>query len=190
MRIVLSLAKRPASGQIEIAQMFALCRLLLFGSMSRVLNLCCATAMRLQSRLLATKPNLRKHALQHKLRRYRAVAVHAVEQGKNVDSSRTGEGTASRLRRSTRATVVLAVVFSAAALSAAAQTVFSVDAHIISSGTSMRSTSRCFAVDAAIGEPVAGYSQSPDYALSAGYLASAAANFDFIFKNSFGDCAP
>ena len=78
---------------------------------------------------------------------------------------------------------------SAMAMEAIAQT-FSIDAHIVSSGSSAHLRSSCFRMSATIGEPVAGFSSSTDYTLNAGYAAVAPMRDDAIFFTGFEDCTP
>ena len=66
---------------------------------------------------------------------------------------------------------------------------YSIDAHIVSAGTSVHSTSGCFDVDVNIAEPVAGFSSGGVYSLSAGYAYAAPIANDNIFGNGFEDCS-
>ena len=66
---------------------------------------------------------------------------------------------------------------------------YSIDAHIIAAGNSPASNS-CFRLRAVIGEPVAGFSSSADFTISAGFLSLAAPKSDDIFFNSFEECTP
>jgi hypothetical protein len=68
---------------------------------------------------------------------------------------------------------------------------FSIDAHILSAGSSVRAESPCFGLTATIGEPVAGFSSSTDFALNGGFLVhSTAIPSDDIFTNGFEECPP
>lgn len=68
--------------------------------------------------------------------------------------------------------------------------VFSIDAHVVAAGTSVRSSSACFRLDATIGEAVAWISSSTDYTASAGFRARAVAAADTVFFSGFEDCSP
>lgn len=68
--------------------------------------------------------------------------------------------------------------------------VFSIDAHVVTTGTSVRSSSRCLRLDATIGEPVAWLSSSADFTLSAGFRRNAPLANDSLFFNGFEDCVP
>lgn len=65
---------------------------------------------------------------------------------------------------------------------------FSVDAHIMSAGTSAQSASTCFRLTSTIAEPVSGYSTSTDFSLLAGFRAAAPSANDDIFFSGFEDC--
>jgi len=67
---------------------------------------------------------------------------------------------------------------------------YSLDAHIIASGSSVRSSSACFRMDAVIAEPVAGSSSGGLYTLTGGFVAVAAPPNDDIFFSGFEDCTP
>ena len=67
---------------------------------------------------------------------------------------------------------------------------FSIDAHLVATGTSVRSSSACFRLEATIGESVAWVSSTVDYTVSAGFRKRAPAASDVIFFNGFEDCAP
>lgn len=88
------------------------------------------------------------------------------------------------------ARVALAALLFAIAITASAASVYSIDAHIISSGSSTHASSVCFGMDATIGEPVAGFSSGGAYDLSAGFAYAAPVVNDTIFANSFEDCSP
>ena len=64
---------------------------------------------------------------------------------------------------------------------------FAIDAHVWSSGSSTRSTSRCFAMTATIAEPVAAYATGGDYTLRSGFAGSSSPINDSIFSNAFED---
>jgi hypothetical protein len=75
------------------------------------------------------------------------------------------------------------------AAGAANSQTFSIDAHILATGASVRSSSACARLRATIAEPVAGYSSSVDYKIAAGFRAIAAsATPDDIFFSSFEVC--
>ena len=65
---------------------------------------------------------------------------------------------------------------------------YSLDAHIITAGSSAQARSSCFRVDALIAEPLAGFSSSIDFTLSAGFVAARVAPSDAIFFSGFEDC--
>jgi hypothetical protein len=68
---------------------------------------------------------------------------------------------------------------------------YSIDAHVISAGTSSLSGSPCFRMWATIAEPVAGYSSSTNYSFSAGFRAvTQSAGSDDIFFSGFEVCPP
>ena len=67
---------------------------------------------------------------------------------------------------------------------------FSIDAHIVASGSSTQANSSCFYMNAVIAEPVAGFSTGGDYALNAGFFAVASSSSDDIFFSGFEDCTP
>ena len=80
---------------------------------------------------------------------------------------------------------------SLAALGAAhaGSVIYSIDAHIIATGTSARSGNACNRLRATIAEPVAGYSSSVDYEIIAGFRAIAASTTpDDIFFSGFEVC--
>ncbi len=66
--------------------------------------------------------------------------------------------------------ILFTVSLSAFAVVALADTpTYSIDAHIVSAGTSVHASSACFGLDATIAEPVAGFSSGGIYNLSAGF---------------------
>jgi hypothetical protein len=68
---------------------------------------------------------------------------------------------------------------------------FSIDAHVISAGSSVRSASPCYRLTATIAEPVAGLSSNADLSLSGGFLThNNVATSDAIFFSGFEDCTP
>ena len=67
---------------------------------------------------------------------------------------------------------------------------FSIEAHIIATGTSAHAKSACFGLDATIAEPVAGFSSGRIFGLSTGFAAVSAVINDTIFANGFEDCTP
>ena len=83
------------------------------------------------------------------------------------------------------ATVLLA--FACGAIDATGQT-FSIDAHVVSAGSSVQSTSACFRMRATIAEPVAGYSSSTNYSITAGFQAVTPIANDEIFSSGFEAC--
>jgi hypothetical protein len=68
--------------------------------------------------------------------------------------------------------------------------IYSIDAHIIATGSSVQAKSSCFRMNAVIAEPVAGFSSSNDFSLNAGFIAHAAPISDAIFFSGFEDCTP
>ena len=87
--------------------------------------------------------------------------------------------------------IVVATLLSVVAITCAADNpTFSIEAHIISAGTSVHATSACFGLDAVIADPVAGFSSGGIYDLSTGFAAVAPAINDTIFANGFEDCSP
>jgi hypothetical protein len=92
---------------------------------------------------------------------------------------------------SVRRLAVAVCILAAVSVQADTQTPFSIDAYIISAGSSVRARSSCFGLTATIAEPVAGFSSSTNFALSGGFLAHVAANpSDDIFFNGFEECPP
>jgi hypothetical protein len=73
------------------------------------------------------------------------------------------------------------------AIDATGQT-YAVDAYILSSGTSVRSSGACLRMRGTIAEPIAGYSTSTNYALNAGFRAVAPNTNDDIFFSGFEAC--
>ena len=74
--------------------------------------------------------------------------------------------------------------------SRAADPVHSISGYVISSGSSVRSSSNCYVLDATIAEPVVGSSSSSTYSIDAGFRYVIADVGDDIFANSFEDCSP
>jgi hypothetical protein len=68
--------------------------------------------------------------------------------------------------------------------------VYSMDAHIVSAGSSARAKSPCYRLDAVIAEPIAGFSSSTSFDLNAGFVAVATPRNDDIFFTGFEDCTP
>jgi hypothetical protein len=69
--------------------------------------------------------------------------------------------------------------------------IYSIDAHVLSAGTSKLSGNTCFRLHATIAEPVAGYSSSTNYSMSAGFGAvTQSAARDDVFFSGFEDCTP
>jgi hypothetical protein len=86
---------------------------------------------------------------------------------------------------------IVAALLSAVAITCAADSPkYSIDAHIISTGTAVHATSACFGMDAVIAEPVAGFSSGGVYDLSTGFTAVSPLVNDTIFANGFEDCTP
>jgi hypothetical protein len=73
------------------------------------------------------------------------------------------------------------------ALHASGQT-YSIDAHVVAAGSSMRSGSTCFRMRATISEPVGGYSSSANYSLAAGFRAANPGAGDDIHFSGFENC--
>lgn len=66
---------------------------------------------------------------------------------------------------------------------------FSIDAHVLASGTAANSGSACFRMQATIAEPAPGYSSSVNFSLWAGFRAlTADAVRDDIFFSGFEAC--
>jgi hypothetical protein len=87
--------------------------------------------------------------------------------------------------------IILATLLSAVAVTCAADNpTFSIDAHIVSTGTSAHARSACFGLDATIAEAVAGFSSGGIYDLSTGFAAVSPIVNDTIFANGFEDCTP
>ena len=92
------------------------------------------------------------------------------------------------MRIQTRLAISIAISCTLGSIHAASQT-FSIDAHVIAAGTSVRSGSACARLRATIAEPVAGYSSSVDYVMVAGFRATTASTTpDDIFFSSFEVC--
>ena len=68
--------------------------------------------------------------------------------------------------------------------------IFSIDAHIVAAGSSSHASNNCFGLDAAIAEPVAGFSSGGVFGLSTGFAAVSPVVNDTIFANGFEDCTP
>lgn len=90
-----------------------------------------------------------------------------------------------RIRR-----LVAAVLAAVPVFGAANDPVFSIDAHVVAAGASVRSSGTCVRLDATIGEPVAWISTSADYTVSAGFRERAPSAADTLFFNGFEACAP
>lgn len=66
---------------------------------------------------------------------------------------------------------------------------YTLDAHIVASGSSATSSNACYRLRATIGEPVAGYAANADHALSAGFRAIAQGQpGDDLFFSGFEAC--
>ena len=86
---------------------------------------------------------------------------------------------------------IIAALLGAVAVTCAADSpTYSIDAHILSTGTSVHATSACFGLDAVIAEPVAGFSSGGIFDLSTGFAAVSPPVTDMIFANGFEDCTP
>jgi hypothetical protein len=86
---------------------------------------------------------------------------------------------------------LLASVLGAIALTSSADVpTYSIDGHVISSGALSRASNACFALEAIIAEPVAGFSSGGTYDLRAGFANATPTADDTIFANNFEDCAP
>lgn len=85
--------------------------------------------------------------------------------------------------------VGVAVSLAAFGSTRAGSSIYSIDAHVISAGTSTLSGSPCFRMQATIAEPIAGYSSSANYSFLAGFRALAqSAGRDDIFFSGFEVC--
>jgi hypothetical protein len=73
---------------------------------------------------------------------------------------------------------------------AGASTTFTLDSHVISTGSSVRASSACFRLSSTVGEPAAGYSFSGAYSMIAGFRAKLPTLGDDIFFDGFQDCGP
>ena len=67
---------------------------------------------------------------------------------------------------------------------------YSLGAHVVAAGTSVKSSGRCFRLVATIGERMTGYSASAGYSVSAGLRAQATGPADDIYFSGFEDCTP
>lgn len=65
---------------------------------------------------------------------------------------------------------------------------YAIDAHVVSSGSAAVPRGPCFRMRSTIAEPVAGYSSSATYSLSAGFHAGVADAGDEIFFSGFEAC--
>lgn len=89
-----------------------------------------------------------------------------------------------------RSACAAAIAFAFGSIHAAGQT-FSINEYVMSAGTSVRSGSSCFRMQATIAEPAPGYSSSATYSLSAGFrYATQNLGSDAIFFAGFEDCKP
>ena len=89
-----------------------------------------------------------------------------------------------------RSACAAAMAFAFGSIHAAGQT-FSIDAYVMSAGTSVHSGSPCFRMQATIAEPAPGYSSSATYSLSAGFrYVTQNIGSDAIFFAGFEDCTP
>jgi hypothetical protein len=75
------------------------------------------------------------------------------------------------------------------AAGAANSQTYSIDAHVVAAGTSVRSGNACVRLRATVAEPVAGYSSSVGYAMAAGFRPlTSSATPDDIFFSRFEVC--
>jgi hypothetical protein len=65
---------------------------------------------------------------------------------------------------------------------------YAITQHVISAGSSTTAASSCFHMNAVLGEPVAGFSSSTDFALSTGFLPPGPRAGDDIFFDGFEEC--
>jgi len=71
------------------------------------------------------------------------------------------------------------------------QTTYTLDAHVISAGSTTRTTSVCYRMRSTIAEPAAGYSWSAHYTLKSGFTAlRSTVPKDDIFFDGLEDCSP
>lgn len=104
-----------------------------------------------------------------------------------MSSPRTGGNSMSHRLRWVCAA---AIAFAWGSIQAAGQT-FSIDAYVMSVGTSAHSVSPCFRMQATIAEPAPGYSSSTSYSLYAGFrYVTQNLGSDTIFFAGFEDCTP
>ena len=94
-------------------------------------------------------------------------------------------------KRSLGVGIVTVALLAIAAVRAGAPPMYSIDAHVISAGSSVRAKSPCFRLTSTIAEPIAGYSSSIDYALDGGFLTLADTTpGDDVFFDGFEGCTP
>jgi hypothetical protein len=94
-------------------------------------------------------------------------------------------------KRSLSVGIVTIALVAIAAVCAGALPTFSIDAHVVSAGSSGRAQSPCFRLASTIAEPIAGYSSSVDYALDGGFLTLADTTpGDDVFFDGFEGCTP
>jgi len=94
-------------------------------------------------------------------------------------------------KRSRYVGIVVALTVAIAAVHAGTPTTYSIDAHVIAAGSSVRAQSSCFRLTSTIAEPVAGFSQSSNYSLDGGFQTIASTTGgDDIFFDSFEGCTP
>ena len=67
---------------------------------------------------------------------------------------------------------------------------YSIDAHVLATGSSTVSTNGCLRLQATIAEPSVGFSTNGGYAMKGGFAAIAQSVNDDIFSNGFEGCAP
>jgi hypothetical protein len=88
-----------------------------------------------------------------------------------------------------RSSLAAAIALAMGSIHAAGQG-FSIDAHVVAAGSSVRAKSPCFRLQATIAEPAPGYSASAGFSLAAGFRAASSGNGDDIFFDGFEDCTP
>lgn len=65
---------------------------------------------------------------------------------------------------------------------------YAIDAHVVGAGSSVRASSACFALNAVIAEPVAGFSTGGVYTMRAGFDGPRRLPNDTLFAAGFEDC--
>ena len=94
-------------------------------------------------------------------------------------------------RSTVLAALAAAPILTCAQLPLSGQT-YTIDAHVIAAGSAVRAGGGCLRLHAAtIAEPVAGYSTSAHYTLSAGFRATPKVlETDDLFSSGFESCSP